>query len=160
MKLEQFDTGNILLLYNCWCKVIRCSCLITSTVKHVPIDIIIGPLSSVKNLILNNSRLVWDPPFSLNLTNIAPNIVYCVNIYNNSCSRRHHVISDCNLLETTYSFHTSQEMDLLEYVVIPRSNVANARNGTPSFIRGTKIQLYSDITISTSLHIYRGIYLL
>ena len=81
---------------------------------------------------------MWEPPFSLNLTNIHPDITYCVDVYNVSCAGRQHLISDCGLTEPTYHY-SHQRADLFEFVIVPRSNVANPRNGTPQTLRGTKV---------------------
>ena len=84
-----------------------------------------------------NFSLVWEPPFTLNLTNVHPDIVYCVDVYNVSCANRQHLLSDCSLTEPTYPYdYNHQRADLLEYVVVPRSNVENARNGTPQVLIG------------------------
>ena len=73
--------------------------------------------------------LSWDPPFSLNLTNVEPDIAYCVEVYNITCGRSL-VISDCDVLETSYSSDDLQPGYIYEYTVTPRSNVEGAQNGT------------------------------
>ena len=90
----------------------------------------IGPLQRVTNLIRNASILTWKPPFSLNLTGVDPDIVYCVELYNITCRRRDLIISDCNVTEPSY---TSDDIAphgyIYEYTVTPRNNVNGARNG-------------------------------
>ena len=45
---------------------------------------------------------MWDAPFSLDLTNAEPDIVYCVEVYNITC-RRSLLISECDVMETSYT---------------------------------------------------------
>ena len=91
----------------------------------------IGQLQRVSDLYRNASTLFWVAPFSLNLTNVDPDIVYCVEVYNITCGRRDLIISDCNVTEPSY---TSDDIVpdgyIYEYTVTPRSNVEGARNGT------------------------------
>ena len=79
----------------------------------------------------NTSTLSWTAPFSLDLTNVDPDIAYCVDIYNITCGRRDLVLSDCNVTEPSYTFDASDGY-IYEYTVTPRSNVEGARNGIPS----------------------------
>ena len=79
----------------------------------------------------NTSTLSWTAPFSLDLTNVDPDIAYCVDIYNITCGRRDLIISDCNVTEPSYS-SSAPDGYIYEYIVTPRSNVEGARNGTPS----------------------------
>ena len=79
----------------------------------------------------NASILSWSPPFSLNLTNTEPDIVYCVEVYNITCGRRDLVISDCDVTEPSYTFDSPSGY-IYEYIITPRSNVEGARNGTQS----------------------------
>ena len=103
--------------------------------KKYSIDLSTGQLDSVSNVRVakNSSTLSWTPPFSLDLTGVDPDIVYCVDIYNITCGRRDLVISDCSVTEPSY---TSDDIAprgyIYEYIVTPRSNVEGARNGTPS----------------------------
>ena len=92
-----------------------------------------GLLKSVINLERNGSTIFWEAPFSLDLTNIDPDIVYCVEVYNITCGRRDLIISDCNVTEPSYtSDDIAPDGYIYEYIVTPRSNVEGARNGTPS----------------------------
>ena len=89
------------------------------------------PLNGVTNLIRNGSALLWTHPFSLDLTNADPDIVYCVEVYNITCGRRDLVISDCNVTEPSYtSDDIASHGYVYEYTVTPRSNVEGATNGT------------------------------
>ena len=91
-----------------------------------------GTLQSVTNLSRNGSIISWSPPFSLNLTNIEPDIVYCVEVYNITCRRRDLSISDCSVTEPSYTSYDLVDGYIYEYIVTPRSNVSEARNGTQS----------------------------
>jgi hypothetical protein len=75
--------------------------------------------------------LSWSSPFSLNLTDIEPDIVYCVEVYNITCGKRGLITSDCNVTESSYTSDAPNGY-IYEYIVTPRSNVEGARNGTPS----------------------------
>ena len=94
------------------------------------------------DLVRNANTLSWDAPFSLNLTNADPDIVYCVEVYNITCGRRDLIISDCNVTEPSY---TSDDIALdgyiYEYTITPRSNVEGASNGTSQPVTGV---LYCD----------------
>ena len=79
----------------------------------------------------NSSTLSWTPPFSLDLTGVDTDIIYCVDIYNITCRRRDLIISDCNVAEPSYTFDVPHGY-IYEYIVIPRSNVPGAGNGTSS----------------------------
>ena len=97
-------------------------------------------LQGVTSLERNASTLSWVAPFSLDLTGVDPDIVYCVEVYNITCGRRDLIISNCNVTETSYS-DTSGYMApsgyIYEYTVTPRSNVEGASNGTNVTATGT-----------------------
>ena len=101
-----------------------------------------GPLEAVKQLRKEGPALIWDPPFSLDLTNVDPDIVYCVEVYNITCGGRELVFSDCNVTENSYTSDTIvPDGYIYEYIVTPRSNVQGVQNGTPSQpLRGIAIQ--------------------
>ena len=40
----------------------------------------VGELAAVGDLSRTSSTITWDAPFSLNLTNVDPDIVYCVEV--------------------------------------------------------------------------------
>ena len=95
----------------------------------------------MKQLRKEGSTLTWIPPFSLDLTNVDPDIVYCVEVYNITCGGRELVISDCNVTENSYTSDAiGPDVYIYEYTVTPRSNVKAAQNGTPSQpLRGTEM---------------------
>jgi hypothetical protein len=93
----------------------------------------VGNLDKVTDIDKDAFILSWSPPFSLNLTNIEPDIIYCVEVYNITCGRRGLIISDCNVTESSYTSDAPAPRGYIyEYIVTPRSNVKGARNGTPS----------------------------
>ena len=97
----------------------------------------IGPLQGVDGLErINEAVIVWEAPFSLNLTNVEPDIVYCVEVYNITCGRRELLISDCDVMETSYTSDVLQPGYIYEYTVTPRSNVEGAQNGTSKTVTG------------------------
>ena len=85
------------------------------------------------DVVRSSSSISWTPPFSLDLTGVDPDIVYCVEVYNITCGSGNLIVSDCNVTEPSY---TTEDIApngyVYEYSVIPRSNVEGARNGTPS----------------------------
>ena len=96
---------------------------------------ILGPLQSVVNLTRNMSTISWVAPFSLDLTGVDPDIVYCVEVYNITCGRSL-LISECYLMETSYTNDSLQAGHIYEYTVTPLSNVKGASNGTNWTVTG------------------------
>ena len=88
---------------------------------------------------LRSSTVTWDPPFSLDLTSVHPDIIYCVDIYNITCGVIKHLVSDCNVVEPRYTYYSEDEV--LKFVVTPKNNVASSKNGTRSFQSGTHNRL-------------------
>ena len=85
----------------------------------------------------NASILSWVAPFSLDLTDVDPDIIYCVEVYNITCGRRDLIISDCNVTEPSYiSGYMAPNDYIYEYTVTPRSNVEGASNGTSVTVAG------------------------
>ena len=93
-----------------------------------------GPLDGIKSLTKVNITISWEPPFSLDLTNVDPDIVYCVDVYNITCGGRDLVSSDCSVTDTNYT--SLSDGYLYEYIVTRRSNVEGAQNGTARYLRG------------------------
>ena len=97
----------------------------------------IGPLQGVTSLVKSVSSISWVAPFSLNLTDVDPDVVYCVEVYNITCGRRDLIISDCNVTEPSYtSDDIAPDGYIYEYTVTPRSNVEGASNGTSLTVTG------------------------
>ena len=93
------------------------------------------------NVKRRNDTIVWGAPFSLNLTNVEPNIVYCVEVYNITCGGRELLISDCDVMESSYTSDALLPGYIYEYTVTPRSYVEGAQNGTSKTITGVCIIL-------------------
>jgi hypothetical protein len=101
----------------------------------------IGPLSMVTNVKRNSSTITWKAPFSLDLTGVDPNIVYCVEVYNITCGVDDLVVEDCNVMEPRYEDGDLQGGHIYRITVIPRSNGQNedinsAQNGTLFTVTG------------------------
>ena len=81
-----------------------------------------------------NIIIRWKPPFSLNLTHAEPDVVYCIDVYNVTNWSYDHLISDCSIKKTQYLLNVSlpDPRDIFEFIITPRSNIAGAKNGTPS----------------------------
>ena len=104
----------------------------------------IGKLEAVGNLssksMPSSIHLIWQPPFSLNLTTAEPDIVYFVDITQfNSNGIGGHVVSNCSEYYPHYNFtmKNPDPRDLFQFRVTPRSNVEGASNGTPNEINAT-----------------------
>ena len=101
---------------------------------------ILDPVSDIKR---NGSIISWEPPFSLNLTNADPDIAYCVEVYNVTCGESDPVFMDCNVVDNNMVNCLICELSYIyKVLVIPRSNVDQATNGTPLAVRG-KILYYN-----------------
>ena len=94
----------------------------------------------MSNLTRNTATLSWVPPFSLDLTNVEPDIVYCVEVYNITCGRRH-LISECDVMETSYTNDALHSGYIYEYTVTPRSNVQGATDGESQNVTGMLLSL-------------------
>ena len=109
----------------------------------------IGAVNGVNTLVRNFTTLSWKAPFSLELTTVEPDIVYCVDVYNITCGGRELLISDCYVTETSYTSDViAPDGYIYEYIVTPRSNVEGAVNGTPSqSVRGKIILILNSIML-------------
>ena len=78
--------------------------------------------------------LAWEPPFSLNITGVEPDIIYCVDVINITAGVQvpDFLISRCDVIDPQYSFtvENPDPRDLFLFVVTPRSNIEGAMNGT------------------------------
>ena len=114
----------------------------------------------MKNLERRNDVILWDAPFSLNLTNVEPDIVYCVDVYNITCGGRELLISDCDVMETRYTSDVLQSGYIYEYTVTPRSNVEGAQNGTSKTVTGVSKMVYECLIIIMSAEQFMDLQLL
>ena len=90
----------------------------------------------MSNITRNVSTITWKAPFSLNLTNADPDIVYCVEVYNITCGVDDLVVGDCNVIEHSYTSNDIVGGYIYEYTVTPRSNVEGSSNGTSLTVTG------------------------
>ena len=101
---------------------------------------ILGPLTlhRISSHYSNNKThvLSWEPPFSLNLTDVEPDVVYFVEVYRlNTTCYDYVLISSTRVLQPM--FLLSDPSFPYEVIVTPRSNVDGARNGTSAKYSGT-----------------------
>ena len=76
----------------------------------------------------------WNPPFTLNITNIEPDIFYCINVYNitpNSLYKTY-----CDLTQPEFDFMVANPIpcDQFQFQVIPVNGLGN---GTLNNISGS-----------------------
>ena len=87
----------------------------------------------------NNSIITWMAPFSLNLTGVDPNIIYCVEVYNITCGVDDLVVDDCNVTEPRFVDNRLQQGYIYRITITPRSNGQNGQNGTSNTIQGVRL---------------------
>ena len=87
-------------------------------------------MSTVTSITRSASVITWKAPFSLNLTNVHPNVVYCVKVYDITCGVNDDVVSDCNVTEPSFEENRLQQGHIYQITITPRSNGENAQNGT------------------------------
>jgi hypothetical protein len=99
-----------------------------------------GSLDAVIILEWNSTMITWEPPFSLDLTDIDPDIAYCVEVHNITCGERGFVLGECSLIDLTLSYDYSHldNAFVYEIAITPKSNVKGADNGTRSIITGSQ----------------------
>ena len=84
----------------------------------------------------NSSTITWDPPFSLNLTGVDPNIVYCVEVYNITCRVDDLVVDDCDVTQPRFVDNRLQQGYIYHITITPRSNGQDAQNGASNTKEG------------------------
>ena len=74
-------------------------------------------------------HLTWNPPFTLNITNIEPDIYYCINVYNITPNSLYPLKTLCDLTQPEFDFTVANPIpcDQFQFQVIP---VNDAGNGT------------------------------
>jgi hypothetical protein len=95
----------------------------------------------------NFSTITWVAPFSLDLTGVVPDIVYCVEVYNITCGVDDLVVGDCDVTEPRYTDNRLQQGYIYRITITPRSNGQDAQNGTNNIKQG--IYLLSALNIIT-----------
>ena len=121
-----------------------------------------GKLSSqriISSSFVNNSDfqvLSWEQPFSLDVTNAEPDVVYIVEMYrlNTTCfDHRHLLLSEFTVFQPYLEFAVPPFP--YEVIVTPRINLEGARNGTSSKYSGNNSNKHLCIqhTLITTCHI-------
>ena len=96
----------------------------------------------------NFSIITWEAPFSLDLTGVDPDIVYCVEVYNITCGVDDLVVGDCDVTEPRFVDNRLQQGYVYRITITPRSNGQSGQNGTNNTKKGnytTCLQLSSPI---------------
>ena len=83
-----------------------------------------------------SSTITWNAPFSLDLTGVDRDIVYCVAVYNITCGVDDLVVGDCDVTEPRFVDNRLQQGYVYHITITPRSNGNNAHNGTSSTKQG------------------------
>ena len=105
----------------------------------------VGPLSMVTKIKRNSSIITWKAPFSLDLTGVDPDIVYCVEVYNITCGVDDLMVGDCNVTEPRFVDNRLQQGYVYRITITPRSNGQDTQNGTSSTKQGI-LYLYSQLS--------------
>ena len=84
----------------------------------------------------NSSTIAWMAPFSLDLTGVDPDIVYCVEVYNITCGVDDLVVGDCDVTEPRFVDNRLQQGYVYHIAITPRSNGQDAQNGTSNTKEG------------------------
>ena len=101
--------------------------------------ICVGPLGSISGVFRANMpnqegvSYFWEPPSTLDLTGVEPDIVYCVEVYNITCGEENLIASDCEVMNPIYPASVGDGLDpsyVYQITVTPRSNVPGAANGS------------------------------
>ena len=113
----------------------------------------------ISSSFVNNSDfqvLSWEQPFSLNITNVEPDVVYIVEMYrlNTTCfDHQHLLLSEFTVFQPYLEFAVPRFP--YEVIVTPRSNLEGARNGISSTYSGNNSNEYLCIqrTLITTCHV-------
>ena len=101
---------------------------------YIVILYIIGPLSAVTlfRRISSSNPFVysWTPPPTLDLTDVSPDVVYSIEVYNITCGANDLLGTLNNLTVSLYQNALLDPGHVYKVVIVPRSNVRGARNGT------------------------------
>ena len=96
----------------------------------------IGPLNMVTENKRSSSTITWMPPFSLDLTGVDPDIIYCVEVYNITCGVDDLVVGNCGVTLPRFVNNRLQQGYIYRITITPRSNGQDAQNGTSNTIEG------------------------
>ena len=95
----------------------------------------------------DSSTITWEAPFSLDLTGVDPDIVYCVEVFNITCGVDDLVVGDCDVTEPRFVDNGLQRGYVYRITITPRSNGQDAQNGTSNIKQGMYL-------LATLLHTY------
>ena len=100
----------------------------------------VGHLSAVGSLHITTSNttlsLTWEPPFTLDITGVDPDITgYCVDVMNSTSSVTLH--SQCRITETLFSYPIPENTNctVVEFIVTPLNIVGQGESAAESYIR-------------------------
>ena len=104
-----------------------------------------------------DSSINWIPPFSLNLTYVEPDVVYCVDVFNITCGKEDLLVRSCSVTEPNYvNMSILKRADLFEISVTPKSNVPGTEVGIRQTIKGMIVILL----LSVRCHGYNCLFIL
>lgn len=95
-----------------------------------------GQLDAITTLVRIPSNITWVPPFSLDLTDIDPDIIYCIEVFFIDCGVEYFVLRDSNV---TTNYYDNERLDpnfTYKITVTPRSNVIDALPGNSTVLKG------------------------
>ena len=96
-------------------------------------NFIVGQLNSVTNIArAPPENITWNPPFTINLSNADPDIVYCVEVHSITCQGKDFYFSevDCGVTKPFYVNYGLLQGWSYSISITPRSNVEGAQNGS------------------------------
>ena len=102
----------------------------------------------------NISIITWEAPFSLDLTGVDPDIVYCVEVYNITCGVDDLVVGDCDVAEPCFVNNQLQQGFIYRIIITPRSNGQDAQNGTSNTKQGTTYYYVSQDSLPMPTLVY------
>ena len=80
-------------------------------------------------------KKTWLPPFSLNLTNFEPDIIYCVEVFNITYNERELVVNNCHVSEPHYRNIILSPQLTYVIVITSQKNFVGRVNGSKLKIR-------------------------
>lgn len=127
------------------CKVYKCISCNRILSNIIPCLTLLGVLDGVSN-ISRTTRLnliSWYPSTTANLSNVEPDIAYCLEVYNTTCWSGNLLINLCNLTEPRYIYDNDElhPNHTYNFTVTPRSNVEGASNGSAATKKGKNLKL-------------------
>ena len=102
-----------------------------------------------RHILSNQVEYSWLPPPTLNLTNIDPDILYKIEIYNITCGAHDLLSSNFNLTTSIYGNPLLDPSYVYKVVITPRSNVHGAKNGK-QFVKIGKVCILLDLLLHQS----------